>query len=148
MSIDHFISVIHRASIDEVLSLSWKDFNRKHRWKNQSQWSSPEDFLQDFAYDLRLDQSTLRDIMDRRGLRWTMNRCSPKLFFMYEIIEQVPRLRIRCQSYTPRSLFELCILLATGVEAFSRGDISQATLFAILRFAESFSLVEVLDLRR
>ena len=147
MGIEHFISVIDRASIDEVLSLSWKEFNRRYRWTH-SEWSSATEFLQDYAYDPPPDLSTVDDIMERRTLRWTMNRCSPRLRFMYEIIEHVPDLRNRCLSYTPRYLNDLAIIHAVAAEAFVRGDISQAMFFSILRFCERLSLGDAIDLKK
>jgi hypothetical protein len=109
---------------------------------------SAAEFLQVFAYAPDTDLSTIDDIMDRRTLRWTMNRCSPKLFFMYEIIEHVPDLRTRCLSYTPRDPNDLSIVHAIAAEAFVRGDISQAMFFSILRFCERLSLGDAIDLKK
>ncbi|MSU23784.1 MAG: hypothetical protein EXS32_08175 [Opitutus sp.] len=129
MSIEHFVSIIDRARVDEVLSLSWKDFHRRYRWKRDSPWPSAAEFLHDFALEGEPEQSIVDDILDRRTLRWTMNRCTPKLFFVYEIIVHVPDLRARCLSYTPSEMFDLSIVQAVGAEAFIRGEISQATFF-------------------
>lgn len=147
MGIEHFISVIDRASIDAVLSLSWREFNLRYQWTG-SQWSSAAEFLQDFAYDSESDPSTIDDIIERRSLRWSMNRCSPKLFFMYEIIEHVPDLRTRCLSYTPRDLNDMSVVHAVAAEAFVRGDISRAVFFSVLRFCERLNLGDAIDLKK
>lgn len=147
MGIEHFVWIIDRAAIDEVLALSWKAFSRRYRWKKTSEWSSAKNFLQAFALDSEHDQSTVDDIVARRTLRWTMNRCSPKLFFMYEIVNQVPDLSARCHTYFPERLWDLGIVQAVGAEAFFRGEITQATFFSILRFCQGLSLADSINLK-
>ena len=147
MGIDHWISIIDRDRIDAVLSLSWKEFNRRYRWRRQAEWSSAGQFLRDYAFDPEPDQSTVDDIMERRTLRWTMNRCSPRLAFMEQIIWQVPDLRKRCLSYEPDSWTDLAVVHAVAAEAFVRGDISQAAFFSVLRFCEHLSLGDAIDLK-
>jgi hypothetical protein len=149
MSIDHFVSIIDRSAIDKVLSLSWKDFSRRYPWrKRSSQWSSARAFLEDFALDSPSDLPDVDNILDRRTLRWTMNRCSPRLFFMYEIIDHVPDLRARCQSYRHNNLEDQLIVHAACADAFVRGVISRGTLFAVLRFCERLALEDVIDLKK
>lgn len=126
MGIEHFYWFIDREVIDPVLEMSWKAFLSRYPWRRKVM----EELLT-FAVDPEPNSVEVSQILEKRSLRWTIQRSSPAYFLLSEIVDHVPHLRQRSRNVLPNDLYEVAVLEATAVDAFLEGRIGEKTLWAV-----------------
>jgi hypothetical protein len=133
MGLEHYYGFVDRSVVDPFLRLTWPEFDKHYGWTDRAQWDSAAEFLTDFALEPQPESpATVKDILARRTLRWTLRHSAPQLFCLMEgLVVHVPAIAARCPGVETSCPDEVVMFLAPAVYGFLQGQISQRTLWAV-----------------
>ena len=77
-----------RKAVDQVLGLTWKAFLRRHPWEQED-----VEHIISVAVEPEPDWKTIRSILNRQTLRWTVCQAVPALYFVKQIVHHVRMLK-------------------------------------------------------
>ena len=89
MGTTHYLRVFDRDFVDALLAMTWQEYLRRYKHFG-GQWQSPEEALTDFFLDPTPEDDQLAGRIVRSWtLRRTMRHCTPKVFFLEQLLESV-----------------------------------------------------------
>jgi hypothetical protein len=128
MGIHRYYQFLDRDKVDPLLAMTWRQLLRRYRG-----WEDEIEELIAFAVDPEPDAAQVRAIIERRTLRWTLQRSSPQYHLLAEILAYA-RVNDKCP-YVECPAWEHPLLLAVAAEAFLANKIDRRTLYAVLRIS-------------
>jgi hypothetical protein len=138
MGIERYFWFVNPGAIEPVLDMSWRAFLREYplRGGRSSFFNGgrhpAEDFVE-FVVEPEPDAESIRDILARRTLRWTMQRASPQYWFLDQIVHHVPSLKERCREVwvAKDKRREPAVVDAVAINAFLDDRIDGRTYLAV-----------------
>jgi hypothetical protein len=140
MGCEHAVFLFDGDVVDGLLALTWPQYLRKYGFE-PGEWETPEEFLTDFALDpMPVDGTLASRIVRSWTLRRTLRRCSPQIFFIETVLNNVPKFGRTISVWQHRSAFDffadLTMLRNTVIPAFLEGRINTSCFRAVMKIID------------
>lgn len=144
LGMNTYLRVFDRDFVDPLLAMTWPKYLRRYKYV-ADQWNSPEHFLTDFALDPQPEDDHLaRRIVRSWTLRRTMRSCTPKIFFLEQLLESVPKGHLRCYTVADDEdvneedvCEDMCVFGDCMIDAYFEGRVNDAAFRAAMKLIKT-----------